>query len=151
MSFTGEIKFPAGERRKGIVLGTRWDGPATEGRRGGETIRGVCVWRCGGQAAATGWVRTAPQESIPKPSDKRDVGTREQAAANLSALHTRQEFFSKGTRSIVGLFITSQARVDTMASKRQVNKPKCISPCLNLSVSLPNFLQLEPEASAKMA
>lgn len=110
-----------------------------------------CVWWCGGQAAATGWVRTAPRGSIPKPSDKRDVGTREQAAANLLALHARQEFFSKGIRSIVGLFITSQAGADTMANKRQVNKPKGVSPFLNLRISLPNFLQHKPEASAKMA
>lgn len=109
------------------------------------------LWWCGGQAAATGWVRTAPRGSVPKPRDKRDAGTREQAAANLSALHARQEFFSKGIRSMVCLFITSQAEVDTMANKWQVNKPKGVSPFLNLSIFLPNFLQHEPEASAKMA
>lgn len=151
MSFAGEIKFPARERGERASF-EQLAGMVRQRRgRGGTCQREGCLWWCGGQAAVTGWVRTAPRGSVPKPSDKRDAGTREQAAANLSAWRARQEFFSKGIRSIVGLFITSQARLDTMANKRQVNKPKCVSPFLNLSISLPNFLQHEPEGSAKMA
>lgn len=73
---------------------------------------------------------------FPQPSAKCDVGTREQAAADLSELHTGKEFFPKGIRSIVGLFITSQAGAATMANQQQVNNPKHVFGLCPLTINI---------------
>jgi len=65
---------------------------------------------------------------IPKQSDKCYEGTQEQAAANLSALHTTQEFFSEGIRSIAGLFITSP--------RQELIQQRINGKLINISISL---------------
>lgn len=53
----------------------------------------------------------------PEPSDKCETGTQERAVASLSTLAGVMPL-PKGIRSIVGLFIASQARVVTTANKQ---------------------------------
>lgn len=59
----------------------------------------------------------ASPEPVPEPSDKCEAGTQERAVASLSTLAGVMPL-SKGIRSIVGLFIASQARVVTTANKQ---------------------------------